>query len=87
MSQAIAQSATSQSIRDASSTIVVKLLRELLDFDQRLRKLSSLNASESGKAGDASYLVAAYRKELHQRSVLLKTLPQVPEPLLSPWIH
>lgn len=73
------QESASQAIRDASSVIALKLLRELLDYDQRLHRLS--------REGQNSYLIPAYRKELRQRSRMLETLPSAPEQFQTPWKH
>ena len=73
---------TSQSNRtqDAASLAAVKLLREIVDYQQRLRRLR-----EHEDSGDQAYLISAYRRAMKLRRELLDDLHKPPEPIPSPF--
>jgi len=73
---------TSQSTRpqDAASIAAVKLLREIVDYQQRLRRLREHEAS-----GDQAYLISAYRRAMALRRELLEDLHKPPESIPSPF--
>ncbi len=62
------------------SHTAVKLLREILEYQKRLKRLKLFQ--ESGKQ---DYLIAAYRREIQQRQQQLDSLPKPPESTPDPW--
>ena len=70
----------SNSTQDAASLAAVKLLREIVDYQQRLRRLR-----EHEDSGDQAYLISAYRKAMALRRELLDDMHKPPESIPSPF--
>jgi hypothetical protein len=66
--------------QDAASLAAVKLLREIVDYQRRLRRLREHEAS-----GDQAYLISAYRRAMTLRRELLDDLHKPPESISSPF--
>ena len=66
--------------QDAASLAAVKLLREIVDYQRRLRRLREHEAS-----GDQAYLISAYRRAMALRRELLDDLHKPPESIPSPF--
>jgi hypothetical protein len=64
----------------AASTAAVRLLREIVDYQRRLRRLSTHEAS-----GEQNYLIEAYRRSIKLRQQLLEDLPKPRESAPDPW--
>lgn len=64
----------------AVSQTAVKLLREILEYQKRLKKLKLFQDS-----GKQDYLIAAYRREIQQRQEQLQSLPRPAESAPDPW--
>lgn len=65
--------------QDAASMAAVKLLREIVDYQQRLRRIREREAG-----GDQAYLISAYRRAMTLRRELLDELHKPPESTPSP---
>lgn len=81
--EALMTQAKSKSTRpaDAASVAAVKLLREIVDYQQRLRRLR-----EHEDSGDQAYLISAYRRAMTLRRELLEDLHKPPpESIPSPF--
>lgn len=66
--------------QDAASMAAVKLLREIVDYQRRLRRLREHEAS-----GDQAYLISAYRRAMTLRREMLEDLHKPPESIPSPF--
>ena len=66
--------------QDAASMAAVKLLREIVDYQRRLRRLREHEAS-----GDQAYLISAYQRAMTLRRKLLDDLHKPPESIPSPF--
>lgn len=66
--------------QDAASLAAVKLLREIVDYQQRLRKLRDHEAS-----GEQEYLIKAYQRAMALRREMIDQLPKPPESIPSPF--
>lgn len=64
----------------AASAAAVRLLREIVDYQRRLRRLSTHEAS-----GEQGYLIEAYRRSIKLRQQLLEDLPKPRESAPDPW--
>jgi hypothetical protein len=64
----------------AASAAAVRLLREILDYQRRLRRLSFHESS-----GEQDYLIDAYRRAIRLRQQLLDDLPKPRESAPDPW--
>lgn len=71
---------TPRNDQDIASLAAVRLLREIVDYQQRLRRLR-----EHESSGDQAYLIAAYRRAMTLRRQMLDELPKPPEPVGGPW--
>lgn len=82
MAEAASPKASSANARnqDIASLAAVRLLREIVDYQQRLRRLR-----EHETSGDQTYLIAAYRRAMTLRRQMLDELPKPPEPVGGPW--
>ena len=66
--------------QQAASTAAVRILREIVDYQRRLRRLSVHEAS-----GEQNYLIEAYRRAINLRQQLLEDLPKPRESAPDPW--
>lgn len=67
--------------QDHASLAAVRLLREVADYERRLRRLNTHESS-----GRQAYLIAAYRRAMQLRQHLIDELPRPPEAApASPW--
>jgi hypothetical protein len=64
----------------AASAAAVRILREIVDYQRRLRRLSLHESS-----GEQNYLVEAYRRAIRLRQQLLDDLPKPREVAPNPW--
>ena len=64
----------------AASAAAVRILREIVDYQRRLRRLSVHESS-----GEQGYLIEAYRRAIRLRQQLLEDLPKPLEPAPNPW--
>jgi len=69
-----------RSDQDHASLAAARLLREVADYERRLRKLNTHESS-----GRQAYLADAYRRAMQLRQTLITQLPRRPEPTPSPW--
>jgi len=69
-----------QSDQDHASLTAIRLLREVADYERRLRKLNTHESS-----GRQAYLIDAYRRAMQLRQTLITQLPRRPESAPSPW--
>jgi hypothetical protein len=74
------QHAQLSSEQQAASAAAVRILREIVDYQRRLRRLSGHESS-----GEQSYLIDAYRRAIRLRQQLLEDLPKPLEPAPNPW--
>jgi hypothetical protein len=70
----------SQTTQETASLAAVRVLREIVDYQRRLRRLREHEVS-----GDQAYLIEAYRRAMTLRRELLDELPKPPEEISSPW--
>ena len=68
------------SSQEVASMAAVRLLREIVEYQQRLRRLREHEVS-----GDQAYLIDAYRRAMSLRRQMLDDLPKPPEQITSPW--
>jgi hypothetical protein len=66
--------------QQAASAAAVRILREIVDYQRRLRRLSVHESS-----GEQSYLIEAYRRAIKLRQQLLEDLPKPREAAPNPW--
>ena len=66
--------------QQAASAAAVRILREIVDYQRRLRRLSVHESS-----GEQSYLIEAYRRAINLRQQLLNDLPNPREVAPDPW--
>jgi hypothetical protein len=66
--------------QQAASAAAVRLLREIVDYQRRLRRLSLHESS-----GEQAYLIDAYRRAIRLRQQLLDDLPKPKEAAPNPW--
>jgi len=66
--------------QQAASAAAVRILREIVDYQRRLRRLSVHESS-----GEQSYLIEAYRRAINLRQQLLNDLPKPREVAPDPW--
>lgn len=66
--------------QQAASVATVRILREIVDYQRRLRRLSVHESS-----GEQSYLIEAYRRAIKLRQQLLDDLPKPRETAPDPW--
>jgi len=66
--------------QQAASAAAIRILREIVDYQRRLRKLSVHESS-----GEQAYLVEAYRRAIRLRQQLLEDLPKPLDPAPNPW--
>jgi len=64
----------------AASAAAVRILREIVDYQRRLRRLA---VHETG--GDQNYLIEAYLRAIKLRRQLLEDLPKPLEAAPDPW--
>jgi hypothetical protein len=64
----------------AASAAAVRLLREIVDYQRRLRRLALHEVS-----GEQTYLIEAYRRAIKLRQQLLDDLPKPREVAPDPW--
>ena len=64
----------------AADAAAVRLLREILDYQRRLRRLAVHESS-----GEQDYLIEAYRRAITLRQQLLEDLPKPREAAPDPW--
>jgi hypothetical protein len=64
----------------AASAAAVRILREIVDYQRRLRRLASHESS-----GEQGYLIEAYRRAIKLRQQLLEDLPKPREVAPDPW--
>jgi hypothetical protein len=74
------QHAQLTSEQQAASAAAVRILREIVDYQRRLRRLSAHESS-----GEQSYLLEAYRRAIKLRQQLLEALPKPLEAAPDPW--
>ena len=58
----------------------LRMLREIVDYQRRLRRLSVHESS-----GEQSYLIEAYRRAIRLRQQLIEDLPKPREAAPDPW--
>jgi len=63
----------------AATARAATLLKEILDYQERLNRLSVRSTS------DEDYLISAYRRQIERRQNLLQALPKPLEPAPNPW--
>lgn len=68
-----------QTERQAATARAATLLREILDYQERLNRLSVRSAS------DEDYLISAYRRQIERRQNQLNALPKPLEAAPNPW--
>jgi hypothetical protein len=66
--------------QQAAGAAAVRLLREILDYQRRLRRLSVHEST-----GEQGYLIEAYRRAIKLRQQLLEDLPKPRESAPDPW--
>ena len=64
-----------------ASLAAVRLLREVVDYERRLRRLNT----QAEPNGRQEYLIEAYRRALELRRTLIGDLPKPPERTPDPW--
>ena len=64
----------------AASAATVRLLREIVDYQRRLRRLALHESS-----GEQGYLIDAYHRAIKLRQQLLDDLPRPREAAPDPW--
>jgi hypothetical protein len=64
-----------------ASLAAVRLLREVVDYERRLRRLNTQESVD----GRQAYLVEAYRRALELRRTLIGDLPRPLERAPDPW--
>jgi len=64
----------------AASAAAVRMLREIVDYQRRLRRLSVHESS-----GEQSYLIEAYRRAIRLRQQLIEDLQKPREAAPDPW--
>ena len=69
-----------RSDQDHASLAAARLLREIAEYERRLRRLNTDEAT-----GRPAYLVEAYRRAMQLRQTLIAELPQRPETAPCPW--
>ncbi len=72
--------AQTSSDQQAASAAAIRILREIVDYQRRLRRLSVHQSS-----GEQDYLIEAYRRAIKLRQGLLEDLPQPREIAPDPW--
>ena len=68
--------------QQAASAAAVRMLREIVDYQRRLRRLSVHESS-----GEQSYLLEAYRRAIRLRQQLIEELPKPRETAPDPWVR
>ena len=63
----------------AATARAATLLKEILDYQERLNRLSVRSAS------DEDYLISAYRRHIERRQRQLQALPKPLESAPNPW--
>ncbi len=63
----------------AATARAATLLKEILDYQERLNRLSVRSAS------DEDYLISAYRRQIERRQLQLQALPKPLESAPNPW--
>ena len=66
--------------QQAASAAAVRMLREIVDYQRRLRRLSVHESS-----GEQGYLIEAYRRAIRLRQQLIEELPKPRESAPDPW--
>ena len=66
--------------QQAASAAAVRMLREIVDYQRRLRRLSVHESS-----GEQNYLIEAYRRAIRLRQQLIEDLPKPREVAPDPW--
>ena len=66
--------------QQAASLAAVRLLREIVDYQRRLRRIALHESS-----GEQTYLIEAYRRAIRLRQQLLDDLPKPREVAPNPW--
>jgi hypothetical protein len=66
--------------QQAASAAAVRMLREIVDYQRRLRRLSVHESSS-----EQSYLIEAYRRAIRLRQQLIEELPKPRETAPDPW--
>jgi hypothetical protein len=64
-----------------ASLAAVRLLREVVDYERRLRRLNTQAETQPRQ----DYLIEAYRRALTLRRTLIGDLPRPPERTPNPW--
>lgn len=75
----LASSERPQTERQAATARAATLLKEILDYQERLNRLSVRSAS------DEDYLISAYRRQIERRQNQLNALPKPLEAAPNPW--
>jgi len=65
--------------RQAATARAATLLKEILDFQERLNRLSVRSGS------DEDYLISAYKRQIERRQRQLQALPKPLESAPNPW--
>ena len=65
--------------RQAATARAATLLKEILEFQERLNRLSVRSAS------DEDYLISAYRRQIERRQNQLQALPKPVDVAPNPW--
>ena len=66
--------------QQAAGAAAIRLLREIIDYQRRLRRLAVHENS-----GEQDYLIDAYRRAINLRQQLLDDLPRPRESAPDPW--
>ena len=66
--------------QQAAGAAAIRLLREIIDYQRRLRRLAVHESS-----GEQDYLIDAYRRAIKLRQQLLDDLPKPREIAPDPW--
>jgi len=65
--------------RQAATARAATLLKEILDYQERLNRMSVRSTS------DEDYLISAYRRQIERRQRQLQALPKPLESAPNPW--
>ncbi len=74
------ETTTTSTPQDYASRAAVRLLREVADYERRLRRLNTFESS-----GRQAYLIDAYRRAMRLKQALIDELPKPPERITPPW--
>ncbi len=68
-----------QTERQAATARAATLLKEILDYQERLNRLTVRSSA------DEDYLISAYKRQIERRQNQLNALPKPLEPAPNPW--